>query len=264
MTKTATTSLAALRREAGLKGPLLSPPESNPKTRKGGKIGIMTWVLHLSPAKESGYEMCPGRSAGCTAACLNFAGNPLYFEAKHAARKRKTVLFVKQRDLFMNILALEIATAIKVAEEAKMEPAFRLNGTSDILWDVKTFKLRPAVAIKAGLPPRADKTTILELFSEVQFYDYTAVLRSTPIPSNYYLVFSEKEDNEDNVAEAMRRGLNIASVFPAKSVPKTHLGRPVIDGDETDARFLDAKDVVVGLKVKGSRGVADATGFTHK
>jgi hypothetical protein len=46
----------------------------NPKTLKGMKQGYMTYILHLAPANLSGYEVCPKRTAGCTAACLNTAG----------------------------------------------------------------------------------------------------------------------------------------------------------------------------------------------
>jgi hypothetical protein len=34
-------------------------------------------------------------------------------------------------------------------------------------------------------------------------------------------------------------------------LPETYLGRPVIDGDEHDLRFLDPSGVVVGLRAKG-------------
>ena len=260
-----TNSATALRTKLGVGGSLLSPPGSNPKVSKNSKKGVMSWVLHLSPAMESGYEMCPGRSAGCTAACLNFAGNPLYFKAKHAARKRKTVAFVKQRDDFLNLLALEIASGVLKAADAEMEPSFRLNGTSDVLWDQKKFTLYDWVSKKIGRGKAGQKIDIVNLFSDVQFYDYSAILRPAKLapPSNYYIIFSEKEDNRANVLIAMAQGMNIASVFPKKNVPKVHLGRPVIDGDESDLRYLDPEGVVVGLKVKGKFGLADTTGFAH-
>jgi hypothetical protein len=254
-------SLAALYREAGI-NKLLSPPESNPKVKKNGKVGVMGWVLHLAAGDMSGREVCPKRSPGCSAACLMYAGNPLYFAAKNAARLKKTNLYFDHRDLFFNILALEIHAALKVAEIAKMEPAFRLNGTSDIVYEKKKFELYPWVAAKIGRSHQNRLGTIIELFSEVQFYDYTKIAGRTP-PANYHLTFSESEINADDVQKEMARGLNIASVFPKKSVPDTHLGRPVIDGDEHDYRPNDPVGVVVGLKVKGKFGLADATGFAH-
>jgi len=52
---------------------------------------------------------------------------------------------------------------------------------------------------------------------------------------------------------------NIAVAF-AGPMPATYLGRPVVNGDETDLRFLDVSGVVVGLKAKG-RARRDVSGF---
>lgn len=256
-------SLASLYRQAGINS-LLSPPGSNPKVAKNGKKGIMTWVLHLASGDTSGREVCPFRSPGCSAACLMYAGNPLYMKAKNQARLKKTNLFFDNRDLYMNILALEIAKALEQADKAEMLPSFRLNGTSDIMYERKKFTLYPWVAQKIGRTwSNGMKGTIIDLFPEVQFYDYTKIPGRTP-PSNYHITFSESEINATHVRAEIARGRNIASVFPRKSVPKVHLGLPVIDGDETDVRFLDPQGVVVGLKIKGPKGLADATGFTHQ
>jgi hypothetical protein len=46
----------------------------NPKLVKGEKKGYLSSVLHFAPADVSGKEVCPKRTAGCTAACLNTAG----------------------------------------------------------------------------------------------------------------------------------------------------------------------------------------------
>ncbi|MGN6820572.1 MAG: GP88 family protein [Sphingomonas sp.] len=253
-------SLAALYREAGING-LLSPPESNPKVAKNGKLGVAASVLHLAAGDMSGHEVCPKRSPGCSAACLMTAGNPAYLQGKTQARIKRTKLYFENRDLFMNILVLEIAKAIEKAKAANMDPAFRLNGTSDIVYEKKKFKLYPWVAEKLNLRHFDNTGTILELFPDVQFYDYTKIPGRTP-PPNYHLTFSESEINAEDVAKEMARGLNIASVFPIKAVPKTHLGRPVIDGDEHDYRPADPAGVIVGLKVKGL-GKQDATGFVH-
>jgi hypothetical protein len=44
-------------------------------------------------------------------------------------------------------------------------------------------------------------------------------------------------------------------------VPQSHWGKPVIDGDKHDARFLDQAGTIVGLKAKG-QAKKDTTGFT--
>src|SRR4051812_28502957 len=55
---------------------LLSDGEDNPNLAKSNAADVeyRTWGLTLSPANESGYEMCASRSDGCTMACLNFQG----------------------------------------------------------------------------------------------------------------------------------------------------------------------------------------------
>src|SRR4051812_30271137 len=47
---------------------------SNPKVEKGRGAGYWTFILHLAPAKLSGFNVCPMATAGCKAACLNTAG----------------------------------------------------------------------------------------------------------------------------------------------------------------------------------------------
>jgi len=52
----------------------------------------------------------------------------------------------------------------------------------------------------------------------------------------------------------LNSGGNIAVVFDTKKgedLPLFFWGRPVVDGDKTDLRFLDAANVVVGLRSKG-------------
>jgi hypothetical protein len=43
-------------------------------------------------------------------------------------------------------------------------------------------------------------------------------------------------------------------------LPKTYLGRDVVDGDISDLRFLEPKGVIVGLATKGN-AKTDNTGF---
>jgi hypothetical protein len=96
----------------------------------------------------------------------------------------------------------------------------------------------------------------------VQFYDYTKISnrRVAGIP-NYSLTFSFSTVAAylPHVAKAMQDGLNIAVVFRDK-LPETFMGRAVVNGDESDLRFLDPANVVVGLKAKG-RAKRDTSGF---
>lgn len=52
--------------------------------------------------------------------------------------------------------------------------------------------------------------------------------------------------------------MNVAAVF--HKLPETWLGYPVMDGDDSDLRFLDPKGHIVGLKSKG-QAKHDTSGF---
>ena len=252
-------NLAQLRREAGVNA-LLSAIDSNPKVKKNSKVGVLGAVLHLAPGNMSGHEVCPKRSPGCTAACLHFAGSPLYQTNKTKSRIAKTQLLFRDRNLFMNILALEIQSHIKKADRMGLKPSIRLNGTSDIVWEKKAFFLSIAVSKRLGVAP--GRYSIINLFPTVQFYDYTAIPGRIG-GDNYHLTFSLKEHNENEVKDEVKRGLNIAVVFD-DNLPSEHLGMPVIDGDEHDFRPSDPRGVVVGLSAKGARGKADSSGFVNR
>ena len=220
----------------------------NPKVMKGMTQGYMTYILHLAPANLSGYETCPKRTEGCTAACLNTAGRGGMFKPGgtntiQEARKRKTKMFFEQREEFLSILKNDIRKAIKQSEKKGLIPVFRLNGTSDIPFE---------------------KYGIFEEFPEVQFYDYTKILgRKVKNIPNYHLTFSAADGNDKDVEKAIEQGYNVATVFGLKKtqpMPETYMGRTVFNGDDSDLRFLDPKDVIVGLYAKG-RAKKDTSGF---
>lgn len=222
----------------------------NPKLMKGEKKGYLSFVLHLSPADTTSYgNTCPKATAGCKAACLNTAGRGGMFKPGgtntiQEARKRKTVLFFTDRRQFMIDLFDDIRRGIKQAEKKGMIPAFRLNGTSDLAWEKYTL----------------NEQTVFEAFPDVQFYDYTKIRgRKVKDIKNYHLTFSKADGNDMDARLEAHEGTNVAVVF-AKTLPATYMGKPVINGDDTDLRFLDPKGVIVGLVAKG-RAKKDTTGF---
>lgn len=222
----------------------------NPKLLKGQKKGYLSSVLHLAPADLSGKNTCPKATAGCKAACLNTAGRGGIFKKGETtnviqqARIRKTKYFFENRRDFLNELTVEILKTIKSAEKKNLIPVFRLNGTSDIAWEKYEV---------------ANGKNIFQMFPEVQFYDYTKIVgrKVSHIP-NYHLTFSKADGNDMDVRLAASNGMNVAAVF--HKLPETYIGRPVINGDDTDLRFLDPKGVIVGLKAKG-KAKKDTSGF---
>lgn len=221
--------------------------KGNPKTVKGQKKGFQTWIMHLAPWTVAGVgNVCPKATPGCIAACLNLAGRGGMFKdggpinSIQKARIRKTREFFADRAQFMFNLAHDIERAIKSSEKNGLTPVFRLNGTSDLSWEKYEVG-------ETGL-------NLFELFPTVQFYDYTAVLGRKNIPANYHLTFSRKESNDKDVVKALAAGMNVAHVYD-------QLPNGVYNADETDLRFLDGKQGIIGLKVKGHRAKKDYSGF---
>ena len=108
--------------------------EADAKTKKGEKLGVLTGVLYLAPANVSGYEVCPKRSAGCTEACLFTSGRG-GMNSVYDSRVNKTIWFHENRDSFMAVIVNDVNKLIRKAKRENMEPAVRLNGTSDIAWE---------------------------------------------------------------------------------------------------------------------------------
>ena len=259
----------------------------NPKTEKSK---VQTYILHLAPADTSGVNVCPG-AGNCAKICLHFAGNPVYMTAKQAARIRRTLAYVSDPKRFMRLIICAILDKLNKHEGEEL--AFRLNGTSDIVWENVDFYITPADAtfyrIKFGRILPIGKRNIFEVFNfmrqntgeNVTFYDYTKVKHNWAECQrlNYHLTFSF--DGWDNAANlkiaksALLAGVNLAAAFNLKrgqSLPAEisadgldlpssatfHPGAvlPVVDGDLTDYRPADpAMGVIVGLRFKLPHGI---------
>jgi hypothetical protein len=170
------------------------------------------------------------------------------------ARDRRSALYLADRQLFVGMLRIELSRLSHDARRQGLQPAIRLNGSSDIPWE--------------HIAPQ-----VFSQFSEIQFFDYTKVLsrmswfvgigtNQTPWPRNYHLTFSASATNRRDCRRILRAGGNVAVVFWPK-VPSQYLQRRVIDGDQHDARFLDDPGLVVGLLAKGLAR-SDTSGFTIK
>lgn len=224
----------------------------NAKTIKGEKLGWITFGLHLAPFNLSGKNVCAHASAGCAAACLNTAGRGAMSNVQNS-RIAKTQKFFADRKAFTWQLAKEIGNAVKLASKKGMKPCFRLNLTSDLPWE------------NIKVESHGKKLSLLEMYPDVQFYDYTksfprmvAYLKGE-MPSNYHLTFSRSECNDVKVSMIAKMGGNIAAVF-RNEFPKSWNDLDVVNGDETDLRFLDGKNKIVGLLQKGL-AKKDETGF---
>lgn len=218
------------------------------KTVKGNGDEYMTGIMYMKPFKTvyngKVHNLCAmAEKAQCHVGCLNTAGRG-QMSSVQRGRERKTMLYLSDKIGFFDSLVNDLTTFSRRQRNNGIQPCVRLNGTSDIQFE---------------------KTGIMEQFPEIQFYDYTKIVKRayTDLPSNYHLTLSYSEadmDYADKVYQAViDTGINMAVVFRDK-LPKTFRGLRVVDGDTDDLRFLDPQGVVVGLKAKGS-AKQDTSGF---
>lgn len=167
------------------------------------------------------------------------------------SRIRKTKWFFEDRYGFLSELCADLGRASKRASRKGMTPAVRLNLTSDIAWEHIRFPI--------------SNMSLIEMFPAIQFYDYTKSVKrmmrflNGEMPDNYHLTFSRSESNDHEVAKILGAGGNAAVVFGSK-LPARWRGKRVVDGDQSDLRFLDPANVVVGLIAKGE-AKKDTSGF---
>lgn len=212
---------------------LLGAGDSNTKLAKND---VITYGLSLSPYDQSGIgNTCAHASPGCAAACLNDSGLGSVFPTIQLGRIAKTVVFYQAREWFLERLAHEIELKQRAADGADI--AIRLNVFSDIPWE----RIFPELFAR---------------FPNVNFYDYTKnPKRAGQLLPNYWLTFSRSETNETQALRKLNAGVNVSVVF-ADDLPKRWNGFTVVEGDQTDLRYLDprglARGYVIGLSLKSA------------
>jgi len=235
---------------------LLSNMAANPKTKKELKERkIEGVILHLASADKVASHIgrkvtvCPmAKINKCDGPCLDEQGRGNMNTVKDA-RLRKTIQFFQDRAAFNQSMHSELSKLEKRAIKKGYTPVARLDGTSDLGLSMKLCKEFPGI----------------------QMYDYTKVtarmkrwLRNKP--DNLHMTYSLGAGNKSDALEILELGGNVAVVFrlrKGKPLPKKWNGKPVIDGDINDYRFLDPQGVVVGLRSKGT-SYHDTLGFVQE
>lgn len=224
------------------------------KTIKGTKLGYLTGILYLAPVNiaDPNKNICPNaESAGCDKACLYSAGRGA-FNNVQTARINKTLRFHNDKENFLLDLHWSIRGVVAKAAREGLQPTIRLNGTSDIDW------AKERVSVNGG-----PLMNMFEHYPNITFYDYTKLPRKSDY-SNYHLTFSYSsvKSYSKSVNKAKRLGMNMAVVFNDKHLPKKFLDMKVINGDDTDLRFLDEtkQASIIGLYAKG-KAKKDKSGF---
>ena len=217
---------------------LLGFADSSPKLKGAEADGIEGAIMYLASHTQSGFNVCASATKGCADVCLMVQGRGRMDSVRNA-RIRKTRMYFEQRDQFLEWLVKDIASVERRAIKKNLDPVVRLNGTSDIRWELHEF---------------------MKDFPDVQFYDYTKHRNRKDLPENYQLTFSRSEESTTkDLDTALNNGMNIAVVFQ-KELPETWYGLPVIDGTLNDWRFRDPNPCIVGLVAKGS-AKKDMSGF---
>lgn len=228
---------------------ILTLQNANAKLSKS--IGYYNAGISLAPASTSGYNLCVGATKQCKAACIAFTGRAEYLPLIHKSRINRAKLYIEDRKTFWELLEPELHMVDRKAKKLGVEVAFRPNIFSDQNW----YKTLP---------------NLFSTFPHWNFYSYTKVrgkvrqYMNGDLPDNYHVTYSWSERAKpDEVKSYLKEGINVAVPFYDKVemkgvIPSEWNGYQVIDGDESDLRFLDPKGVIVGLKVKLPKSKAKA------
>ena len=247
---------------------------ANAKTVKGDKI-YQTAIMYLAPASASGVgNVCAmAETAKCIEGCLFKAGRAAFTPSINPARIAKTRRYFADRSAFMAELVRDLTSFTRHCARIGVKPAVRLNGTSDIQWEIAHPCVRNGQTFDS----------IFAAFPDVTFYDYTKIIKRAyrALPANYSLTLSYSAANQNYAASVIKAaretGLNVAVVYRHKAFRDSLLAEgallaadtfglnnaihlSVINGDETDMRFLDKQGVIVGLYAKGP-AKKDTSGF---
>ena len=221
--------------------------------------------MYALPAMQSGHNACPD-AGECVNECIDTSGRmPMVKQA----RAYRSSLFYEDRQAFGAKLIAETEDNIRRNDKKGLRTAERLNGTTDYAWEHIRFDYArlddKIVNISLMGDPHKYRQTMLELFPNVQFYDYTKIYKRAVkhaeglMPSNYHLTYSLNEDNKKQAFNILKLGGNISAVF-RKYIPNNFKGFKVINADNSDLRFKDPKNVICGLKAKG-KAIKDFSGF---
>jgi hypothetical protein len=224
---------------------LLSPGDTNIKTAKNI---LESYIMYMAPADTvEGLNLCPFASDGCKKVCIYTTGRGRFSNVQ-LSRINKSKFWGYDRANFYIQLANELLKIHDKAIKQNKQIAVRLNGTSDIdhLYLLERY---------SGID------FLDQFYSSLLFYDYTKNVNhiSRYRHTSYKITFSRSETNEAEAKKVLKMGGNIAVVFQDQ-LPEFYLGYPVINGDETDLRYFDPVNVVVGLKAKGD-AKKDFSGF---
>lgn len=202
------------------------------------KSNLQTYGLTLAAHSGSGWNVCGSSTPLCRKGCLQYSGHQGMPHAQ-AVQIARTQFLAEHTLHFLRLLVHELQR-LQVKHPDGF--AMRLNVLSDLRWE----EIFPDLFALDG----------------IQFYDYTKHRDRVDLPANYHLSLSisERDDIFDVAEIANSGGLPVVVLDTRKDepLPETIAGFPVVDGDESDERFLDPQGgVIVALRAKGPMRKAD-------
>ena len=221
----------------------------NSKLDKGNKYDFLNLGIQFAPSFISGFNVCSNASVECGMKCINFTGlgskhmlnkNNIHMVLK--ARLIRTIIYFEYKEQFKKRVIKEInlyRNKVKKlndnnVNDKEIKICIRLNVFSDIKWE-KTFK------------------EIFNTFNDLQFYDYTKILnRNIKHLNNYHLTISRNEINKDVIKDIPNNKAYVFNIKRNDKMIEYYEDKKLIDGDLHDLRFLDNKNVIVGLRYKGN------------
>ena len=219
---------------------LLDTNASNTKVKKTEKKADNVRLASLSLMPDE--IICPWCvKAGCKNLCLKASGRGR-FDNVAQGRQRKTDYWHASQLEFLTQLRNELANFEKLCFKTNVRPVVRLNVLSDIQWE---------------------RHDVPQSFPNISFYDYTKLAqRLDKTPDNYRLMFSYSGTKayQPQVKRALKTDAPISVVFTELPTNPNYrfLGRPVIDGDQSDLINLNAGKVIIGLKYKRTKASSQA------
>lgn len=195
----------------------------------------------------SKVNLCKKATNACATSCIYHQGifktSDFSKNKIKIARFKRTFKYLLHRENFFNQLCKEIAAMVRKSKRKDLVPAISLNGTSDILWEKEKFTYK-----------EIEYNNLMELFPEVNFYDYTKYDISKnrkKLPSNYHLTYSRAGkqkgilvDNWEYLQGILNSNIDVAIIF-SKTMKNKMLENPtynnykVIDGDSYNYRTYD-------------------------
>lgn len=236
-------------------------------------------------AAARAFNACPWATAGCSSACLAWAGHGGLSPAVAAARGRRTLAMIADPLVYGRAILWAIARQWARAQSDGLPLAVRLRGTDDQPWHARrlTVGLSEAVAIRRRFGLLIDNrpdATLADLLApavadgSVALYEYSKAPVSGPLglaaqhAAGWDITASLAGDRPTAAADAMaaiQAGFRLAvpiAIGKGDPIPArvliSHGGQtvalPTVDGDETDHRWRDPAAVAVILRAKRSRG----------